>query len=97
MIGLGGNPAVSVKPLPAQYNSRLTEGTRPGALSVSAPARNREHKSMTDQALALSLITLFGIALVLGMLSRAGSTEQASDVSLARHGGGSDGGAGHSL
>jgi hypothetical protein len=38
---------------------------------------------MTDQALALSLITLLGIALVLGMLSRAGSTEAVSGVSVA--------------
>lgn len=42
---------------------------------------------MTDQALALSLITLLGIALLLGMLSRAGSTERSSGVSVARRGG----------
>jgi hypothetical protein len=29
MIGLGGNLAVSVKPLPAQYNSDFTATTQP--------------------------------------------------------------------
>jgi len=75
MIDPGAYASVSVKTPLAAHNSHLTEDTRSGGVIDPRASARPGYTSMTDEALALSMIILFGITHVAGMISRAFQVE----------------------